>query len=457
MKTLVWFRKDLRIDDNPALWTAAQSGGPILAVYIDDREDPKPMGAAAKWFAQQALIRLQTKLATFHIPLLYYKGSPLEILQKLCDEHAIQQVVWNRLYTKYERTRDETIKSSLKSQQLHVQSFNGYLLFEPWCIATLKGTHFQVFTPFWKQCLQSPEPDRPLGKTPLKKQDFLLQPPQVSLAPATWENKLGEHWVFEEDKVYHHWQDFLQHGLTSYAQNRDIPAINLGTSRMSAYLHHGLISIHRLWHYTLKASCSEQDRSKFLSELGWREFSYHLLYHFPDLSWKNFNSRFDNFPWTTNENHFTKWCQGETGIPIVDAGMKQLWETGWMHNRVRMIVASFLTKHLLIDWRSGEAWFWDTLVDADPASNAASWQWVAGCGADAAPYFRIFNPVLQSRKFDPQGTYIRTYLPQLKHLDAERIHEAWLHDSSMAPLIDLQVGRARALQAYETKSSPQTL
>lgn len=453
MSTLVWFRKDLRMHDNPALCEACKRGKPILAIYIDDLEDPKPMGAASRWFAHKAMQSLQRSLADLHIPMIYRQGKPLTILHELCHQYNIDHVLWNRLYTQHARTRDELIKESLKKSGIGAHSFNGYLLFEPWQVKTLKDTHFQVFTPFWKQCLQSPEPDKPVGRLssqPLPA--FTMESrPWDDIPAELWHHKLEPHWVYTEDEVQKLWHNFCESALNDYATNRDLPAVRQGTSRLSAYLHHGLISIHRVWHDVAQLQrIDAKPKAKFLAELGWREFSYHLLYSFPDLPWRNFNPRFDAFPWTHDHDLFQKWSHGETGIPIVDAGMRELWETGWMHNRVRMIVASFLTKHLLIDWRAGEEWFWDTLVDADPASNAASWQWVAGCGADAAPYFRVFNPLLQSSKFDSQGDYIRTYLPKLSHLGSEHIHQAWLYDKSLPkPIVDVNEGRNRALAAYE--------
>lgn len=459
MTTLVWFRKDLRIHDNPALLHATLTQKPIIAVYIIDPEEPRPMGEAARLWTHEALKDLQYSLKNLRIPLYFFQQSPLSVLQIIHHKLSLSHVFWNRLYTNYEHSRDATIESYFQSQNVHVESSHGYLLFEPWAIKNQKDSPFKVFTPFWKKCLQSPRTPSYLNKlsftnAPIKHESFSQNIDDLNLYPqsSAWAKKIIRHWDISENGALKCLHSFIKEGLNSYDSQRDIPCLKNGTSKLSPYLHHGQISIHRIWDEIepLK-NVPTSSKTKFLNELGWREFCYHLLFHFPHITTQNFNPQFHKFKWIYDEDLFHKWTKGCTGIPIIDAGMKQLWQTGWMHNRVRMIVASFLTKHLFMDWRHGEKWFWNTLVDADPANNVAGWQWIAGCGADAAPYFRIFNPILQAEKFDPQGYYVRTFIPELKNIDNANVHQPWkTHNSQfLEPIVNLKWARERALTAYK--------
>jgi deoxyribodipyrimidine photo-lyase len=364
--------------------------------------------------------------------------------------------MWNRRYEPASIARDSDIKQAFKDKGLAAESYHASLLLEPWEVSNQQGQPFKVFTPFWKHCLSKLPPAPPLSAPtrlsapqPLRPcddlRDWRLLPTQPD-----WAGGMREAWQVGEAAAMTRLQTFLEDGLQRYDGGRDIPS-EANTSRLSPYLHFGEISPRQVWHQVMeRAPQLGAHVSKYLSELGWREFAHHLLYHFPSLPERPFNAKFEAFAWQTNPQHWAAWCKGETGYPLVDAGMRELWHTGWMHNRVRMVVASFLTKHLRIAWHEGQTWFWDTLVDANLANNSASWQWVAGCGADAAPYFRIFNPFTQSEKFDPQGTYIRRWVPELRGLGAQEIHKPWSHAPRYArPIVVHEEARQAALAAYQ--------
>ncbi|MFN7709785.1 MAG: cryptochrome/photolyase family protein [Holosporales bacterium] len=467
MTTLLWFEEDLRIHHHPALLAAIERQQPIVALYIL----PPSVGGAQKWWLHHSLSSLSKSLQQMGISLILRRGQALDVLRQVVDETKASALFWSRRYTPSQIARDREIKTYFQEQGLTAKSFPGYLLFEPWLVKTQAGTPYKVFSQFWKNCLQLPEPqltEAPPHHThggPILPSETLDDWDLLPSKP-NWATRFGEFGTPGEQGAMARAQAFFEHRLADYAEARDRPDVD-GTSRLSAHLHFGEISPHLLWH-AAKAKIKEtkgpaaKSLERFLAELGWREFSYHLLYHFPTLVDQPFRPEFAEFPWHDNPSALTAWQQGQTGFPIIDAAMRQLWHTGWMHNRVRMIVASFLTKNLLVPWQQGAAWFWDTLVDADLANNSASWQWVAGCGADAAPYFRIFNPVLQAERFDPEGTYVRQWVPELRDLPRDFIHQPWeapalvlraagirLGETYPERLIDHATSRDRALEAYE--------
>ena len=466
---IVWFRQDLRLADNPALQAAAASGAPIIPVYILDDDAPgdwKP-GGASRWWLHHSLKSLSEDLQEINGRLIFMKGAAQAQLETLIKETDAEAVYWNRLYEPWARDRDERIKSALKDDGLKARSFNGSLIVEPWDIATKTGNPYKVFTPFWKTLKADHAPVEPTGrpeapvfseyKGGLSLEAFELLPTQPD-----WSGGIKALWTPGEIAAHGRLGQFLKQAVTDYPDRRNLPGEN-GTSRLSPHLHFGEISPRQVWHAVKQSDHARTDGADtYLSEIAWREFSYNLLYHFPDLPDANFQSKFDAFEWDDNAEALKAWQRGRTGYPIVDAGMRELWSTGWMHNRVRMIVASFLIKDLFIHWREGEAWFWDTLVDADLASNSASWQWTAGSGADAAPYFRVFNPVGQSEKFDPKGDYLRKWIPELADLPNKAIHAPWTADKAVLsragvtlgetypkPIVDHGDARKRALAAFE--------
>ena len=462
---IVWFRHDLRLADNPALAHACQTGAPVIPLYIleETENNNRSLGAASLWWLHHSLKSLQTDLEKHKNLLILKKGKALTILTNLIKETGANQIFWNRRYDGPGIAIDRYLKKHFTDQKIICASFNGALLNEPWDIKNKQGTSFKVFTPFWKHCLAHKSPDHPLP-VPEKilkatSVDASVQLESWNLLPTrpNWAKGFESMWRPGEAPALQHLDHFLNEGLTTYKERRNTPSEENGTSLLSPYLQWGNISPRQIWHavqpYLVSHSHDSASLHCFLSELGWREFSYHLLYYFPHLAEKPLRQNFAEFPWDTNPEALKKWQKGLTGYPIVDAGMRQLWHTGWMHNRVRMIVASFLIKHLLLPWQQGEEWFWDTLVDADPASNSMNWQWVAGCGADAAPYFRIFNPMLQGEKFDPKGDYVRRWVPELKGVETDWIHEPWKSPKPIkgypAPVVDHIAARNRALTAYD--------
>ena len=464
-----WFRQDLRLSDNPALDSAAQYET-LIPIYILDEVNSGEfkMGAASKWWLHQSLTKLNESLDG---KLLVYQGNPHEILNKLIEEQEVSYVTWNRCYEPWRIDRDKEIKRNFEDKNVAVESFSASLLWEPWTISKDDGTPYRVFTPFYKKgCLNSEEPRLPAGKVDLSNlysEDLSSDSiTDLNLLPTIkWYKSFEEEWNPGEIGAEQNLNSFLDSGLLNYKEGRNFPSQEF-VSRLSPHLHFGEISPNEVWYRAkTKEGISGIDKSlaHFHSELGWREFSYYLLYHFPDLPNKNFQEKFDIFPWQENEEFLALWQKGNTGYPIVDAGMRELWQTGYMHNRLRMIVGSFLVKNLLIDWRFGERWFWDCLVDADLASNSASWQWVAGSGADAAPYFRIFNPITQGLKFDPEGEYTKKYVPELRDLPNKYLFSPWeapeniLADAGIElgknypkPMVDLKLSRETALEAFAT-------
>ncbi len=473
---LVWFRQDLRLSDHRALHAAIAEERAILPVYILDDETPGPwrMGGASRWWLHGSLAALKADLEGLGSRLVLLRGLSVDVLEGLAKETGAKTVHATRRYEPWARQEEEDLAERLESAGRTFRRYAGGLMFEPEKPTTKAGDPFRVFTPFYKACLELGPPKAPLPR-PEKKlpapdswpasddlDEWALLPEKPD-----WAGGLRETWEPGEAGAEARLADFLDEAMAGYAEKRNRPD-RPGTSRLSPHLHFGEISPHRCWQ-AVENRLSENSGGgargarSFQRELIWREFSYHLLFHWPDLPKKAFRPEFEKFPWDEDEAALDAWQQGRTGYPIVDAGMRELWETGWMHNRVRMITASFLIKDLLIPWQVGENWFWDTLVDADLASNSASWQWVAGSGADAAPYFRVFNPVLQGRKFDPKGDYVRRYVPELADLDTEHLHAPWeapkealdeagvrLGETYPEPIVDHKKARARALAAYET-------
>ena len=445
--TIVWLRDDLRIADNPALSAAAERGAPVVVLFLLDELSSgiRPLGAASRWWLHHSLEALAAAVEQLGATFVLRRGAAVPELTRLAADLGAGAVFWNRRYGGPQRTVDTELKTSLGAKGLTVQSFHANLLHEPWTVTTGSGTPFRVFTPFWKSCLGAPAPRKPLpaptsltGVTDVASDDladWMLLPSHPD-----WAGGIRAAWTPGEKAANAQLEHFAMHDLAHYDDARDAPG-GAATSRLSPYLRFGEISPFQVWQRIQRGeltAAARHNASKFLSEIGWREFNWNILFHAPDLHEKNFRADFDAFPWPEPDpRDLAAWQQGRTGIPLVDAGMRELWQTGFMHNRVRMVVASFLIKNMLVDWRVGERWFWDTLVDADEASNPGNWQWVAGSGADAAPYFRIFNPLLQAEKFDSKGVYQRRYIPELGT------------PAYPQPIVDLKKSRNDALAAYE--------
>lgn len=466
---LLWFRRDLRLVDNPALMDAL-ARGEVLPVYIlDEGPDVRPAGAASLWWLNRSLAALAADLEARGSRLVLRRGDPSDLIPRLAAEAGAASVHWNDLFDPGLRERDDRLEARLSAAGLSVGRWNGAHLIRPDSVRTKTGGAFSVFTPFWRAArpqIAIPPRTEPPGRMPSPAawpaSDALASWNLHPSAP-DWSTGFSA-WTPGEAGARARLAAFLAKGLSGYGHDRDFPA-RPGISRLSAHLHFGEISPFAAWRGALNAvemgAAPESDAEKFLAELGWREFNAAICSRGTDLARASFDPRFEAVAWRTDPAGFAAWSQGRTGYPIVDAGMRELWTTGWMHNRVRMICASFLAKHLFIDWREGEAWFWDTLVDADHASNAGNWQWVAGSGADAAPYFRIFSPMAQGQKFDPDGRYVRRWVPELARLPDRWLHAPWtapplvldqagvrLGRSYPSPVVDHDFARARALEAY---------
>ncbi len=434
MISLVWFRLDLRLADNPALQAGVQRGAVVPAfIHAPEEEEPWAPGGAALWWLHQSLALLDAALRELGSRLIVRRGPSLETLSALAQETGATAVFWNRRYEPAVTARDAKIKAALRGAGLEVESFNGALLQEPWTIQNQSGKPFQVFTPFWKHCLTKPDPAEPLPR-PRKLNTPEHWPQSLALAALElepkikWAEGMCAAWQPGETGAASQLKKFLTAAFSNYTNDRNRPDL-IGTSRLSPHLHFGEISPRQIWHAVRRHAdvngLSSWRPSQFITEVGWREFAHHLLHHFPNTPTEPLRANFKKFPWRKDAEFLAVWQKGQTGYPIVDAGMRELWTTGWMHNRVRMIVASFLVKDLLLSWTNGAAWFWDTLVDADLAQNTLGWQWTAGCGADAAPYFRVFNPISQGEKFDPRGNYVRTWCPELAQLPDKWLHQPW--------------------------------
>lgn len=437
MTTVVWFRQDLRLADNPALTAAIKLGAPVVPVFVHApaEEGAWRPGGAARWWLHQSLARLDEDLRRCGSRLCLRSGQDsLGALVRVAQETGATRILWNRRYEPALIARDQGIKAALHAAGFETSSFNGSLLYEPWTIKSRVGGPFQVFSAFWRHCALLPDPAEPSAAP-----EQIAAPPiwpasdelsDLGLVPRlSWPNGIAAAWTPGSAAARVLLRRFLSDSWEVYPQNRDRPDLE-DTSRLSPHLHFGEIGPREVWHETRRFAAAQGRQtswrqSRFLTELGWREFAYHLLYHFPHTPEQPLREKFARFPWKPSALRLRAWQEGRTGYPLVDAGMRQLWRTGWMHNRVRMVAASFLVKDLLQPWVDGAQWFWDTLVDADLASNTLGWQWAAGCGADAAPYFRIFNPTAQASRFDPLGTYIREWVPELARLPREWTHEPW--------------------------------
>jgi deoxyribodipyrimidine photo-lyase len=446
--TIVWLRQDLRLADNPALDAAARNGGPVVPVFIwsPEEEGAWGPGAASKVFLHHALASLAAGLRKLGSRLILRCGPAGPVLGDLRRDTRAAAVYWNRVYEPVVSRRDKQLKDSLRDSGLDARSFQANLLLEPWQVQNQSGRPFQVFTPFYKRCMQLYQ-----HVPPLTAPDALPAPegwPQsqaleeLGLLPALpWDVGITEQWEASETAAQRRLAKFATAAAAQYAVRRDRTDQD-GTSRLSPYLHWGMLSPRQVWE-------AAQPAEEYIRQLWWREFAHHLLVHFPHTPESPLRPEFARFPWRQDRRALRAWQRGRTGYPFIDAAMRQLWQTGWMHNRARMGVASFLVKHLLLPWQQGEAWFWDTLVDADLANNTLGWQWTAGCGADAAPYFRIFNPTLQGRKFDPDGAYIRRYVPELAGLPARSIHEPWNASSLELAAADVRLGETYPLPIVE--------
>lgn len=478
---ILWFRRDLRLADNLALAQAVSKQVPVVPLFIwaPDEDGAWSPGGASRVWLHRALEALQQDLESCGAKLIIKTGASARVLLEIASATGASIVYFNECFEPAARARDASVSEALNKSGISVETFNSSLLFHPRRIQTKEGNPYKVFTPFWRLCQLAPEPDEPLVP-PRRIISPAELPPSVplqslKLLPSIhWDDGIKSAWTAGSSGALRQLEHFLDGTIVSYGTDRDRPDRD-GVSRLSPYLHSGEISARQIWHAvkertaTIRSTAQQESVATYLKELGWREFAYHLLYHFPHTESQPLHKQFERFPWRDDTEEIQRWQKGLTGFPIVDAGMRQLWTLGWMHNRVRMIVASFLVKDLLISWQSGARWFWDTLVDADLASNTLGWQWAAGCGADAAPYFRIFNPVTQSQKFDPNGKYIKEWVPELKDVPASAIHSPWTAAKELErvgvtlgktypyPMVDHAIARKRALDALsaikEVKSS----
>ena len=467
---IFWFRQDLRLVDNPAWAACCASGDRVAPVYIWAPEDEGGWapGAASRWWLHQALADLSIRLEQQGAPLTLLRGRAVEFLPRLTASLRATAIHANRRYEPAARQVERDLAGVLAGVGIDFHLGSAALLVEPWELQTQTGRPYQVFTPFWRSLGQHfralPEvdaPERLIGPTPTptptgeRLDDLQLEP------RPDWATGLRQAWDPTEFGAEKALAEFLDEAAFNYSEGRDVPA-SRGTSRLSPYLHFGQIGPRQVWRAVTRR-LGPEGASPYLRQLAWREFAYHLLYHFPHTAEQPLRPEFNRFPWRSDAGEFDRWSRGRTGYPWIDAGMRELWATGWMHNRVRMAVASYLTKNLMIPWQDGAAWFWDTLVDADLANNTFGWQWTAGCGADAAPFFRIFNPVSQSRKFDPEGNYIRRWVPELSDLQPPAIYSPWtaspmelrsagirLGKDYPHPQVDLAATRSAALESYHS-------
>jgi deoxyribodipyrimidine photo-lyase len=470
-RAIVWFRKDLRLADHPGLEAALQENKEIIPVFIWDEEEGGNWspGAASRWWLHHSLASLGASITKLGGTLILTRGKAAQVLPELAQAHRADQIFYGRCYDPAGIATQEAVEEACDLQGINTESFNSSLLQEPWETKNGTGKPFQVFTPYWRK--SRPIIYREAAGYSVNQLTFTRGLSAGSsldglclLPEHPWHNKLGDHWEVSEDAAHRQIERTVEEVTRPYATRRNHPSVD-GTSRLSPYLAWGQVSPRQICQAVLQAETegSHRGENKFLVEIGWREFSYHLLYHFPNIPDQPLRPKYANFPWLDDPQNLKRWQFGKTGYPMVDAGMRQLYETGWMHNRVRMVVASFLVKHLLLPWQEGARWFWDTLVDADLASNTQGWQWAAGCGADAAPYFRIFNPITQGDKFDARGEYARRWIPELEKVPKKFVFSPWMAPSSVLaesgvslgenypdPCVDHSEARARALAALAT-------
>jgi deoxyribodipyrimidine photo-lyase len=450
---IVWFRHDLRLTDHAALWAAVKRGGAVIPLFVwaPGEEGAWPPGAVSCWWLHQSLTRLAEDLRARGNALIIRNGPSRIALMEVARASGATAVYWSRRYEPAVVARDRALEDVLREAGLEVESFEGAVLHDPGEIRNKSGNPFQVFTPFWRACLARPEPDPPLPPAPERLSAVAsvdsLPLGALALEPkVNWASGLAATWRPGSAGAGLELARFVSDGLEEYPERRNLPG-QMGTSRLSPHLHFGEVSPREVWHAVRRRAASRAAwaagwrGSQFIAELGWREFAHHLLFHFQRTPEEPLRPEFKRFPWRRNRDWLRAWERGWTGFPFVDAGMRELWGTGWMHNRVRMVVASFLVKNLMIRWQDGARWFWDTLVDADLANNTLGWQWSAGCGADAAPYFRIFNPVSQSERFDPSGSYIRRWIPELSALDNRWIHRPWEAPEELLKRAGIELGR----------------
>ncbi len=475
MKIVYWLRQDLRIAQNHALHHAA-SMGEVYPLFTA----PQHLGGASKWWLHHSLLELIDAYRDHGITVTLREGDPIEQVVTLCKAIHADYVVWNRVYTPDGMELGQRLHNQLEASGIAHRSFNSQLLIEPTKVFNKQGTPFKVFTPFWRHCRSFLKAQDPLSSPQLRAQSvdpsiafnnhaLTLQDLHLTPSKPDWAAEFTQYWKPGEQGAQVQWQRFMQSNVNAYGEARDFPALGK-TSGLSPHLAWGEISPEQIFADCVAAietgEADANNANKFLSEIGWREFCSYLLCHFPHLPERAFNAAFDAFPWQVNDTYLTAWQRGQTGYPIIDAGMRELWHSGYMHNRVRMIVASFLTKHLLLDWQAGAAWFWDTLVDADLANNTAGWQWAAGCGADAAPYFRIFNPILQGQKFDAEGVYVRRWVPELAQMPKKWLFTPWEAPAEVLsragiqlsvqyprPIVDHKAARELALATYSQMKS----
>ena len=475
---IFWHRQDLRCHDLPGLAAAAATGRPIIPCYILDDENPGQWrtGAASRWWLHHSLQSLAATLFGLGGRLVLRQGEAQTVLEKLAEDTGALDIYCSRMYEPWAADLERRLHERFSAIGITFKCYSGALLYEPEAISNLSGLPYKVFTPFWRCCRASAEPALPQALDPAAcwwNEDTAgeeLEGWQLIPQQPDWAVQWPRWWSPGSAGAREKLEEFLQQGISNYSQGRNHPALEC-TTRLSPHLHYGEISAREVWHRARSAAAEQSQLEgqvdKFFSEMGWREFSHHLVHHFPSIPEQAFKARFRHFPWLADQKKLVAWQSGQTGYPLVDAGMRELWQTGYMHNRVRMIVASFLTKHLLIHWREGAKWFWDTLLDADLANNSSGWQWVAGSGADASPYFRIFNPVIQGQKFDAEGAYIRHWVPELGGLSNRYLNCPWeappqvLQEAGISlgkdyphPIVEHKAARENALAALASLGAP---